>query len=222
MTISLIVNGSEWMKMAGYWDYVGTLVEFSYTKMSTDSMKLAWALHDEIVKCRVSIKDVKNFDRLEFHGQVERVLSALKKGEALSGELGRSFKGSEREKRWDLIGGHWSPHAICIIFSHLLKKFLIRVVSDFLRLFSYLSDIWLLTFHCAQIESNWKSIPYIILIFKEQISLTRTYYQSYSRKFLALGRILNYELWDGMGCSMPLGSLGIWSVDCLHRQWSIC
>jgi hypothetical protein len=135
MTISLIVNGSEWMKMAGYWDYVGTLVEFSYTKMSTDSMKLAWALHDEIVKCRVSIKDVKNFDRLEFHGQVERVLSALKKGEALHGELGRSFKGSEREKRWDLIGGHWSPHAICIIFSHLLKKFLIRVVSDFLRLF---------------------------------------------------------------------------------------
>ncbi len=32
MAISLIVNGSEWREMAGYWDYIGTLVEFLYTK----------------------------------------------------------------------------------------------------------------------------------------------------------------------------------------------
>ena len=32
MVISLTVNGLEWGEMAGYWDYIGTLVEFPDTK----------------------------------------------------------------------------------------------------------------------------------------------------------------------------------------------
>ena len=32
MAISLNVNGLEWGEMVWYWDYVGTLIEFPYTK----------------------------------------------------------------------------------------------------------------------------------------------------------------------------------------------